>query len=181
MSELTAVLQTFMNAARGVFDAWRDYRVARTQRRIEQVQAYLRVRIDKLDESVQRLEQEPMDADLFMATLSSLIHDDEEAKTGFYAAFLAHLLSQPTKRSELRRVAECFKSLSCAELEYLAGSDETAKLPRISDDWIEVSLPARLQSLGLLKDPRASTYRTRFTSVGLVTRSIAMQGKRALA
>ena len=179
MSEIVPILGSFLSAAHAVYGTWSDYRAKRTQHRIEQVQAYLRTSVTNLEERIRRLEQQPADADLFMVTLHSLIQDDEEAKTGFYAAFLEHLLMESTDRAELRRVAECFKSLSSAELKYLAGADDSGKLPNIPEDWIEVSLPARLQSLGLFLDPSHVAYNTRLTSVGLLARLIAMEGKNA--
>ncbi len=181
MSEMVLILQSFLSAGHTVYDAWSRYRDKRNRRRMDQVHEYLRNRVTNLEECIQRLGQQPAEADLFMVTLHSLIQDDEEAKTGFYAAFLEHLLMESTDRAELRCVAECFKSLSAAELNYLAGADDSGKLPNIPEDWIEVSLPARLQSLGLFLDPSHSAYNTRLTSVGLLARVIAMEGKNAFA
>ena len=69
--------------------------------------------------------------------------------------------------------------MSSLELDYLSGADETGELPGITEDWIKVSLPARLQSLGMLKDQMHSVYNTRLTTVGLLARSIAIEGKKA--
>ena len=181
MNDIIPVLKSFLLAARTVHETWCLYKTKRNQHRIEKAQIYLRARVANLEERVRQLEEQPTDADLFLATLESLMRDDEEAKTCFYAAFLDHLLTESTDRSELRRVAECFKSLSSVELNYLGGTDESGKLPNIPEDWIKVSLPARLQSLGLQLDRSDSAYNTNLTSVGLLARSIAMEGKKALA
>lgn len=181
MSEIVLVLRSVLSAAGTFCTAWSQYRAARTQRRIEQVQALLMREVTNIEERFRQLEHQHADADLFLATLHSLVQDDEEAKTCFYAAFLGHLLTKSTDRAELTRIAECFKSLSSVELNYLAGADETGKLANIREDWIEVSLPASLQSLGLFVNPIPVVYETRLTSVGLLARSIAIEGTKAFA
>ena len=60
------------------------------------MQEYLLKRVKKLEDCVKRLDQQTVDTELFFAALDSLIQDDEEAKTGFYAAFLEHLLVEST-------------------------------------------------------------------------------------
>lgn len=181
MSEIVPVLRSVLSAANTFNNVWSQYRAARTQRRIEQVQAFLMREVTNIEERFRQLEHQHADADLFSATLHSLVQDDEEAKTCYYSAFLGHLLAESTDREQLRRVAECFRSLSSVELDYLAGADETGKLPQITEDWVKVSLPARLQALGMLPDPSVSTYKTRLTSVGRLARSIAIEGTKAFA
>ena len=181
MNEIVPVLKSFLSAGHTFYETWCRYRAERTQRRVERVLAYLATVVPNLEERVRRLEQQPADADLFAATVDSLVQADEDAKADFYAAFLGHLLTESTDRAVLRRVAECFKALTSMELGYYAELREDGRLPQISEDWVEVSLPSRLQSLGLFWDPTRGVYNTRLTSVGLLARSIAIEGKKASA
>lgn len=180
MSEMIPLLTSFLSLTKPCYDEWRVHKAKRFQQRTEQVQEHLRKRIQKLEERVMQLQEHEDELNLFMATLNSLFEDDEEAKTGYYAAFLDHLLTETTDRSELRRVAECFQTLSLKELNYLAQANENGKLPKIQEDWLEVSLKSRLISFGMYLDTTVA-YGSRLTKVGLLAQKIALKGKSAIA
>lgn len=186
MSDSLEVLQTFLahpaSKAIGmgarVYDVWQRHKAHRAVRRIEQVQKHIVARVDKLDERLEQLRSQPEDVELFISTLHSLMEDDESQKVRFYAAFLEYQLTKQTDREQLRLIAAAFRSLTFTELGALAGTTEEGRLPKLHQgDWLETMLLPRLTLFGLYIDPQRGVYGSRFTSLGLLARLIALNAK----
>lgn len=169
---MSSTLLTVLKVGGQLAQAHKKYRDDRCRERFGKVQGYIDSRVNNLEKSVRRLEQDLEDLDLFHTTLASLEEDDESQKTLFYAAFLERLLASDIDRTQLRLVGAAIKALSYIELKHFAKQPKTTYDVAGLPDGIDVAYPARIQNLALFNVGKTVHYGPRITSVGKLLQKI---------
>lgn len=168
------IAKCLLSTAKEFYDTWNDRRRDRAQQRIEQLQGFLRRRVENIEDKLDRIPDS--DSDIFMAAVDALMREDEDGKTAFYAVFLEELLTTDTDRTQLRLVANALKTLTALELEHLATFEDLGPTVVNPPDWLVPSLRSRLHALGLHKGAGLTSYGpSSFTTIGMLAKRIAQR------